>query len=92
MIAKKSNFKWCSGARHVKTWQKPEHDWVCSFCTECGSSLPGENDEERMYIPAGLICDKYLQGISVVHHLWTESQACWGKIGDDGKLHLKSIE
>ncbi|KZN61729.1 GFA family protein [Pseudoalteromonas luteoviolacea] len=91
MIASKADFKWSSGMDHIKTWQKPEHDWVCSFCTACGSSLPGENDEQRMYIPAGLISNEYLQGSSVTHHLWVESKACWDKIGDDGKQHFKSI-
>ncbi|MBQ4809738.1 aldehyde-activating protein [Pseudoalteromonas luteoviolacea] len=91
MIASKTDFKWCSGTRYIKTWRKPEHDWVCSFCTECGSSLPGENDDQRMYIPAGLVSNEYLQGIRVTHHLWVESKACWDEIGDDGKQHLKSM-
>nr|WP_227008421.1 GFA family protein [Pseudoalteromonas luteoviolacea] len=91
MIANRADFKWLKGKEKVKYWHKPSHDWVCSFCEECGSSLPGQNDEQRMYIPVGLIDNIYLDGVRVAHHLWVDSKASWDDIGDDGEQHQCSI-
>ncbi|MCF2859491.1 GFA family protein [Pseudoalteromonas sp. SMS1] len=91
MITDKSEFRWLIGEEKIKTWHKSAHDWACSFCVECGSSLPGENDPERMYVPVGLIDNADLEGVRVAHHLWVDSKAPWDEITDDGEQHRQGI-
>lgn len=86
IVVNNDDFAWSSGKELVKTWDKPDHDWQTSFCHTCGSTLPGANDSERMYVPAGLI----MQGdekLKVAHHIFVDSKASWDEIGDDGKQH-----
>ena len=90
VVVKNENFNWLSGKALVKTWSKPEHDWQASFCTNCGSTLPGKNDDSRVYIPAGLLPD--LPQLTVRHHIWVGSKANWDVIGDDGIQHQEAID
>jgi len=89
VVVNREDFSWLSGEHLIKTWTKPAHDWQTSFCTDCGSSLPGKNDETRMYIPAGLLPNGNL---TVAHHIWVGSKADWDRIGDSGKQHLNGFE
>ena len=85
-VVSKKAFSWQGGENAIKMWAKPGHDWQTSFCKHCGSSLPGSNDDERMYVPVGLIT----QGgddLKVAHHIWVNSKASWEVIGDEGKQH-----
>lgn len=86
VIANKDQFQWTSGADQVTTWHKPVGDWATSFCQTCGSTLPGSNDETRMYIPAGLISEGG-ENLKVAHHIFVDSKAAWDEIGDQGKIH-----
>ena len=86
-IVEKDSFNWLSGKALINTWHKPNHDWQTSFCTVCGSSLPGKNDKERIYIPVSLLnCGT--ENLKVAHHLYVGSKAAWEVIGDEGKQHL----
>lgn len=85
-IVNKSEFSWVSGQDFVRTWQKPQHDWQCSFCTQCGSPLPGRNDQQSLYVPASLI-DTGKDELTVRHHFYVDSKAEWEAIGDNGMQH-----
>lgn len=86
VVVNNDDFCWLSGVNLIKTWTKPNHDWQTSFCQNCGSTLPGKNDEARMYIPAGTITEGD-EALKVRHHIWTDSKAVWDEIGDQGLQH-----
>lgn len=85
-IVKNEELEWLSGESLAKTWHKPNHDWQTTFCTECGSPLPGKNDDNSTYIPTSLL-DTGTEKLKVVHHLYVGSKASWEVISDGGKLH-----
>ncbi|QQX79463.1 GFA family protein [Shewanella sp. KX20019] len=85
IVTNNDDFNWVSGEELVKTWSKPGHDWQASFCTHCGSSLPGSNDASRMYIPAGLL--PQIENLQITHHIWVGSKANWDVIGGTGVQH-----
>lgn len=82
----KSAFRWTKGEGNITHWKKPGADWEKWFCRTCGSPLPGENDEHRMFAPAGVLTDGG-DLHSVIHHIWVNSKAKWDKIGDAGIQH-----
>ncbi len=86
MVVDNQAFEWLRGEQNMTTWNKPGHDWATSFCRICGSTLPGENDENRMFVPAGLITEgsKHLR---VAHHIFVNSKAPWFELSDQGKRH-----
>ena len=79
-------FRWARGEERIETWKKPGVDWQTWFCRDCGSPLPGKNDDERMFIPAGLITEGG-DDLRVAHHIFVDSKAAWDEIGDSGKRH-----
>ena len=91
VVVDKSQFTWTKGHSNVTVWDKPDHDWQANFCKTCGSSVPGENDESRMFIPAGML-NSEIEGLTVTHHIWTESKACWDEIADSGKQHPREFK
>jgi hypothetical protein len=91
LVASKNAFTWLEGENSIRTWKKPGHDWETSFCTTCGSTLPGENDAETMFIPAGLLTSG-AEELRVAHHIWVNSRAPWDIIGDDGRQHPEAFE
>lgn len=80
------DFRWCSGQEHIRYWVKPGHDWHTHFCGNCGSPLPGINDESSMFVPVGLLLSG-TKALRVAHHIWVGSKADWDIIGDQGKQH-----
>ena len=91
IMVKNSSFAWERGIDSVKTWHKPVGDWQTSFCVHCGSTLPGPNREDSMYIPAGLLTEG-AEGLRVAHHILVGSKASWDIIGDDGEIHLEAFK
>jgi hypothetical protein len=89
LVIGNEDFSWTRGEHLVSTWKKPGHDWKKWFCRNCGSPLPGENDESRMFIPAGLLSGENI-GLKVAHHIWVSSKAEWDVIGDSGKQHMEA--
>jgi hypothetical protein len=79
------------GENQVLTWKKTIGNWETSFCRVCGSTLPGINDESRMYVPAGLITNGD-ESLKVVHHIWVDSKAVLDEIGDSGKQHRQAYK
>ena len=78
-IVSRAGFTWLEGRAHIRTWEKPGHDWATHFCEVCGSSLPGENGETSMYIPVSLF-DSGADELKLKKRLFGESKACWEEI------------
>ena len=86
VVVENKSFKWIKGRSSVRTWKKPDADWESNFCSVCGSSLPGKNDEARMFVPAGLLPGD-VETLKVAHHIFVGSKANWDEIGDAGVQH-----
>ncbi len=84
MVVPKTQFRWLQGQAQISTWKKPGHDWQTWFCSTCGSTLPGDNDDERLYVPAGLVSEG-ADSLRVKQHIFVDSKAGWFEIGDDAK-------
>ncbi len=84
VIVDNDAFRWTRGESLITAWRKPDSHWQSRFCRTCGSPVPGPNDDQRMYVPAGLLTTS---GLAVAHHIWVDSRAAWDRIGDDGKQH-----
>ena len=52
--------------------------------------VPGHNDAERMFIPAGTLSEGG-EALRVEHHIWVNSRAAWDVIGDNGKRHSEAF-
>jgi hypothetical protein len=79
-------FRWIRGQDRVATWLKPGTEWQTWFCGLCGSRVPGENDANTMFVPAGTLTDGG-EALRVIHHIFVGSKAPWDEIGDDGRQH-----
>ena len=90
VVIDKDAFQWTRGEEQIATWKKQDADWQTWFCGTCGSPLPGENDDLRMFVPAGLISDGD-EALKVIHHIWVDSKADWDEIGDSGQLHREAF-
>ena len=86
VIVPDAAFRWLRGEACVTTWRKPDADWESHFCGGCGGALPGRNDSDHMFIPAGSLTQG-AEGLRVLHHLFVGSKADWDEIGGDGKRH-----
>ena len=90
VVVKNEAFAWERGLDRVATWRKPVGDWQTSFCTQCGSTLPGSNGADSMYVPAGLVTGGG-DDFRVAHHVFVGSKASWDVIGDDGEQHIEAF-
>lgn len=75
-VVPNASFRWLGVVAHLKTWSKPGHDWATSFCDNCGSALPGENDEGSMYVPVGLL-DLGGEALQIKKRLFVDFKANW---------------
>lgn len=89
-IISNDDFSWVEGKELIKTWLKPNHDWETSFCTVCGSPLPGKNDENASYIPVSLL-DSGDEHLKIQGHLFVDSKAPWEEIADNAKQHKNNF-
>ena len=89
LVVPNAAFRWLAGESNVVEWTKPGTRWETWFCRTCGSRVPGRNDPERMFVPAGLLDGD--AGLEVIHHIWVDSKAGWDVIGDEGKRHLQAF-
>ena len=90
-IVGNEKFCWIRGRDQISFWSKPGHDWHTFFCKNCGSALPGENDQNHMYIPVGTITLGH-ESLRVAHHLFVNYKAPWEEICDSGKQHPEGYE
>lgn len=86
VLVPNEKFRWIQGQEHVAKWAKPNSAWETWFCRICGSRVPGENDANTMFVPAGTLSEGG-KALKVVHHIWVGSKAVWDEIGDGGKQH-----
>ncbi len=86
VLVPRDEFRWLQGQENIVTWSRPGSQWATWFCRVCGSRLPGENDSERMFVPAGLLPGAGA-GLKVRAHIWVDSRAEWDEIGDNGQQH-----
>ena len=82
---------WVSGEASIRNWAKPGHDWMTKFCERCGSPLPGENDQERLYVPVSLL-DSGHEQLGVKHHIFVSSKAPWEVLGGEGRAHAGALD
>ena len=90
IVVAREAFRWLRGEEQVATWKKPDAHWQTWFCPHCGSRLPGDNDDSRLFVPAGLITDGD-EKLRVAHHIYVDSRAAWDEIGDAGKQHVDAF-
>lgn len=90
VVVANDDFTWTRGNEHLQTWHKPGHDWLTCFCRQCGSPLPGANDDTHTFIPVGLLSSG-AENLKVAHHLFVDSKPAWTKIADDGKQHREGL-
>ena len=90
-IVKNENLLITRGEGLIKYWKKPAHDWLTQFCRECGSPLPGKNDDNHVFIPVSLLDSGY-ENLKVEHHLFVDSKAPWEELGVSGKQHPGQFE
>lgn len=74
VVVPNDSFRWLRGEERIGTWKKPDADWQTWFCSICSSPLPGINDPERMFVPAGLISEG-ADRLRVRHHIWVVAGA-----------------
>ena len=90
VLVHKDQFRWVCGEDQISSWSKPDGDWHMWFCKVCGSPVPGHNDAERMFIPAGTLTEGG-EALRVKHHIWVNSRAAWDEIGNGGRLHEEAF-
>ena len=73
--ARRSGFRWLTGADNVTGYQLPGTRFQCAFCRTCGSRTPWERDEEHLVVPAG--CLDSDPGEKPSDNIHTDSRAAW---------------
>ena len=81
VIVPNADFQWVSGEACRRVWRKPNADWESNFCATCGSAIPGRNDDNQMFVPAGLLPRDIT--LTVAQHVFVGSKADWVAISDD---------
>lgn len=90
VVVKNEHFQWVCGEEHIAYWRKPDTQWETWFCRICGAPVPGRNDAQRMFVPAGSITQGG-DALRVIHHIWVGSKAVWDEIADAGKQHVEGF-
>lgn len=85
VIVANADFRWSRGSEAVRIWKKPGADWEANFCGVCGSKVPGRNDPDHMFVPAGMLPRDL--DLSVDHRIFVGSKANWDVICDAAKQH-----
>lgn len=91
IIVANDAFEWTGGEDSITSWAKPDADWEISFCRHCGSPVPGVNNADTMFVPAGLVTEGG-EKLTVTDHIFVDSRAAWDEIGDCGRRHPAAYE
>jgi hypothetical protein len=67
------------GDEHVRRWESSPGFFRC-FCGRCGSVVPGDGFEGRVFVPAGNFDDD--PGVRPLAHIFVASKAPWYEIRD----------
>ena len=82
-----SGFRWRGGTEHIGTWHSSQRG-KRSFCTRCGSKVPGVNPQaQQVFMPAGALDGEL--GIRPQMHLFTASRAGAYQIHDGLPQHAE---
>ena len=73
-------FRWTAGEDAVRRYESSP-GFHRSFCTACGSSLPGRSPAGGWFVPAGLFADD--PGKRPNAHIFAASAPAWDRISDD---------
>lgn len=86
LFSKHGKLIWIAGSEKVKTFVLPSTRHTKSFCTECGSALPNQqNNDALLVVPAGCLDVKVEKRPDA--HIFCASRASW-----DTELHtIKSF-
>ena len=68
-----------NGSEHVKRWESAPGFFRC-FCERCGSVVPGDAMDGRIFVPAGNFEDD--PGVRPLAHIFVASKAPWFEIRD----------
>ena len=77
--ARRSGFRWLSGADNVADYRLPGTRFQCAFCRTCGSRTPWARDAQ-VCVPAGSLDGD--PGERARHNIFTDSQAVWGVLDE----------
>lgn len=91
VVVPNASFAWTQGQAQIRHWAKPEADWEKNFCALCGSPLPGPNDPEHTYVPAGLITHGG-EELHVAAHIFTDDMASWFEPGNSAPRHRQHFQ
>jgi hypothetical protein len=67
------------GRERVARWESSPGFFRC-FCARCGSVVPGDPFDERIFVPAGNFDDE--PGAAALAHIFVASKAPWYEIAD----------
>ncbi len=74
IIVERERFHWITGEDHRVTYQlRPTYS--ITRCKTCGTPLPAEEDEARVYLTAGTLDEPI--GVGVKNHIFCGSRADW---------------
>lgn len=74
IIVERERFHWISGEDHRVTYQ-PRPTYSITRCKTCGTPLPAEEDEARVYLTAGTLDEPI--GVGIKNHIFCGSRADW---------------
>jgi hypothetical protein len=71
-------FSWTQGEELLKAYESKKGPGL-AFCVNCGTTLVGLYKGQVMGLTLGTLNDD--PPISIDHHLFVDSKACWDEIG-----------
>ena len=86
VIVNKAHFHWLTGKDHRTTYAlRPTY--TITRCRTCGTPLPAEEDETRVYLTAGTLDDPI--GVGIKAHIFCASRADWEFDMEDARHYDK---
>jgi hypothetical protein len=87
-VAARDHFHWLQGEEHISVYRSSAQ-LERLFCSDCGSSLLCQTDEEPdvVYLTLGTLDGD--PGCRPAYHIWVGSKAPWHTITDDLPQHDK---
>jgi hypothetical protein len=80
VIVPRERFRWLAGQDHRVTYQlRPTYS--ITRCRTCGTPLPAEEDEHRVFLTAGTLDDPL--GVGIKAHIFCASRADWDRDLED---------
>ena len=73
--ARRSGFRWLSGADNVTRYRVPGTQFNCAFCRTCGGRTPWVRDAGHLVVPAG--CLDSDPGRKPTDNIFAASRAAW---------------